>query len=219
MSDDDRKSPEVPPELTPEAPGSNWVKMREVAQLLGMSERAARDWVDRYQIPKRGSRPVFVDADVIGKQMRSLGKFPGSARNSPEDSSEVPGSASEPIETRYRMGDAPVILDPERQLEVIRDTLLRPLIEQNERLQSRLEEQAETIGKMHAAQEQARIKEEIARLERQQIEAERDALEVRLSALETPQAESPMQPSSAPQTATGAATSAPWWQFWRRGGD
>jgi len=212
MSDDDRKSPEVPPELTPEAPGSNWVKMREAAQLLGMSERAARDWVDRYQIPKRGSRPVFVDADVIRKQMRSLGKFPGSPRNSPEDPSEVPGSASEPIEAQYRVNDAPVALDAERQLEVIRDTLLRPLIEQNERLQSRLEEQAETIGKMHAAQEQAQIKEEIARLERQQIEAERDALQVRLNARDVEHEESPHHEQHVPETATRSV----WWRFWER---
>jgi hypothetical protein len=212
MSDDDRKSPEVPPALTPEAPGSNWIKMREVAQLLGMSERAARDWVDRYQIPKRGSRPVFVDADVIGKQMRSLGKFPGSPRNSPEDPSEVPGSASEPIEAQYRTDDAPVALDAERQLEVIRDTLLRPLIEQNERLQSRLEERAETIGKMQAAQEQARVKEEIARLERQQIEAERDALRGRLSELQARQAESPATVVTTLETGVQRA----WWRFWER---
>jgi len=212
MSDDDRKPPEVPPEPSPEVPGSQWVKMREAAQLLGMSERAARDWVDRYQIPKRGSRPVFVDADVIGKQMRSLGKFPGSPRKPPENPSEVPGSASEPMEAQYRTDDAPVALDAERQLEVIRDTLLRPLIEQNERLQSRLEERAETIGKMQAAQEQARVKEEIARLERQQIEAERDALQVRLSARAVEQEHPPTPEPTGPGMATGRV----WWRFWER---
>jgi len=76
----------------------------------------------------------------------------------------------------------------ERQLEVIRDTLLRPLIEQNERQQERIAEQAETIG----------------------------ALQARLSALEAQQAESLTQTSSAPQTATDAATDVRWWAFWRR---
>ncbi len=208
MSDDDRKSPEV----SPEAPGSHWVKMRDVAELLGISERAARDWVSRYQIPNRGSRPVLVDADAITTQLRTLGRSPGSPRRSPEDLSEVPGSTSEPIEAQYRMGDAPVALDAERQLAVIRDTLLRPLIEQNERLQSRLEEQAETIGKMQAAQEQARIKEEIARLERQQIEAERDALAARLRARESEQDQSTVPTETTPQTATQHV----WWRFWER---
>jgi hypothetical protein len=51
----------------------------------------------------------------------------------------------------------------ERQLEVVRDTLLRPLIEQNERQQATITAQAETVGR---------------------LTAERDALQARLSALE-----------------------------------
>jgi len=98
------------------------------------------------------------------------------------------------------------------QLEAIRDEWLAPLVAQ-------ISDQAETIGRVTAERDQARIQAEMVTLEREQIQAERDALQARLSTLEAAHAESPTQPSSAPQTATDDATDTPWWQFWRRGGD
>jgi len=110
-----------------------------------------------------------------------------------------------------------------RQLEVIRDTLLRPLIEQNERQQAAIAEQAEALGRLEAERDQARQSAEAAIAKLDQVQEERDelltvreTLRVRLSTLEERHAESPMQPSSAPQTDTDAATSGPWWMFWKR---
>jgi len=110
-----------------------------------------------------------------------------------------------------------------RQLEVIRDTLLRPLIEQNERQQAAIAEQAEALGRLEAERDQVRQSAEAAIAARDQMQEERDelltlreTLRVRLSTLEAQQAESPMQASSAPETATDAATGVPWWAFWKR---
>ncbi len=73
--------------------------------------------------------------------------------------------------------------------------MLAPLVAQ-------ISDQAETVGRLTA--------------ERDQAHHDRDALQTRLSALEARQAESLTQPSSAPQTATDAATDVPWWMFWKR---
>jgi len=91
--------------------------------------------------------------------------------------------------------DISTIDEARLQLETIRDTLLRPLIEQNERQQATITEQAEAVGR---------------------LTAERDALERRVRDLEAQSVQSPQSQPDAPQTATGEATDAPWWQFWRR---
>jgi len=91
----------------------------------------------------------------------------------------------------------------EHQLEVIRDTLLRPLIEQNERQQATMTEQAETIGTVTAERDNERRR--------------REAVEARLGELQPQHAESPATTGATPQTATDAATDAPWWAFWRKG--
>ncbi len=102
------------------------------------------------------------------------------------------------------------------QLEAIRDEWLAPLVAQ-------ITEQAEALGRLGAERDQARQSAEAAISKLDQMQEERDelltvreTLRVRLSTLEAHQAESPTQPSSAPQTATDAATDTPWWAFWRR---
>ncbi len=101
-----RKSPEVPPEVGPEAPGSQWLTMPEVATLLSLSERAARDWVKRHDLPLRGTRPVRVAEDAVLVAMEAEAREP---RNSPEASRAAPGSSPEgpgnaqPIEAVYRV--------------------------------------------------------------------------------------------------------------------
>jgi FtsZ-binding cell division protein ZapB len=113
------------------------------------------------------------------------------------------------FETVDATPDRTAIATATRQLEAIRDEWLAPLVAQ-------ISDQAETIGRVTAERDQARIQAEMVTLEREQIQSERDALQARLSALEERHAESPMQASSAPQTATDDATGVPWWQFWRR---
>jgi len=103
-------------------------------------------------------------------------------------------------------------LSAQRQLEVIRDTLLIPLIEQNERQQMRIAELEHGHGRLEAERDQARIQAEMAALEREQIQAERDALEARLSVLEAAHVEVPQSQPDAPQTQPQRV----WWAFWRR---
>src|SRR3954453_3906535 len=109
MSATPRKFSEPPPEVGPEVPGSRHLTMPEVAELLGISERAARDWVKRHDLPTTEGRPVRIsEAQALG-QMASEGRGP---RKSPEATSEAPGSgpevpgSSEPIEVSYT-GAAP----------------------------------------------------------------------------------------------------------------
>ncbi len=100
------KPPEVSPEVGPEAPGSRWLTMPAIAALLGMSERAARDWVRRHDLPVHGSRPVRIAEQVVLARMAAEERV---ARKSPEvppeafgSLPEAPGSA-EPIEAAYRV--------------------------------------------------------------------------------------------------------------------
>ncbi len=100
------KSPEAAPEVGPEAPGSRWLTMPAIGVLLGMSERAARDWVRRHNLPIHGSRPMRVSEQAVLAQMAAEERV---ARKSPEVIPEVPGSPGaapgsvEPIEAAYRV--------------------------------------------------------------------------------------------------------------------
>jgi len=106
MNEQPRKSPELPPEVGPEAPGSRWLTMPAVGGLLRLSERAARDWVKRHDLPMRGSRPVRVSEQAV---LAAMAEEEWVARKPPEVSPEVPGSSpegpgnGEPIEAEYRV--------------------------------------------------------------------------------------------------------------------
>jgi len=110
-----------------------------------------------------------------------------------------------PIETVDATPDSTAITTATRQLEAIRDEWLAPLVAQ-------ISDQAETIGRLTAERDQARIQAEMAALEREQIQAERDALEARLSVLEAVHVEVPQSQPDAPQTQPQRT----WWAFWKR---
>ena len=158
-----------------------------------MSPRTIRNWVTAGKLSAvSGKRGLLIRrVDVI-----ELGKVSGhfsedrEVRNASGNGSPISAGNYSPSSA-----EIPNIDGVRLQLETIRDTLLRPLIEQNERQQETIREQAETIGDLRRRAE---------------------AAESRLSVLEVQQAGSLTQTSSAPQTATGAATDAPWWQFWKR---
>jgi len=96
---------------TSEVSGGRWLTVAEVADLIDMSERSARDWVKRHQLPVNDARPVRVAEDAVHKQLaREHRPF----RNPPEASgdpaggiSEAPGGG-EPIEATYRVTPAAI---------------------------------------------------------------------------------------------------------------
>jgi excisionase family DNA binding protein len=151
------------------------LSVSQAAAHLGLSVNAVRHKIRRGTLPA-----VKVDGEWRVRVLEGMPPRPA-ARPRTGGAADTPADRPEDMPPAYPA-------TAERQLEVIRDTLLRPLIEQNERQQERIAEQAETIG----------------------------ALQARLSALEAQHAESLTQTSSAPQTATDAATSGPWWMFWKR---
>ncbi len=106
MDEQPRKSPEAAPEVGPEAPGSRSLTMPAIGALLGMSERAARDWIRRHDLPVHGSRPMRVSEQAVLAQMAAEERV---ARKSPEVPPEAPGSlpeapgSTEPIEVAYHV--------------------------------------------------------------------------------------------------------------------
>ncbi len=106
MDEQPRKSPEAAPEVGPEAPGSRWLTMPAIGALLGMSERAARDWVRRHDLPIHGRRPMRVSEQALLAQMaaeeRVARKAPEAPPEAPGRPGEAPGSG-EPIEAEYRV--------------------------------------------------------------------------------------------------------------------
>jgi hypothetical protein len=80
--------------------------MPVIGALLGMSERAARDWVRRHDLPTHGTRPVRVSEQVVLAQMaaeeRVTRKPPEVAPEASGSAPEAPGSR-EPIEAEYRV--------------------------------------------------------------------------------------------------------------------
>lgn len=177
--------------------------VREAAIRLGLSEAAVRQRIRRHTlVAERSEGIVYVLL----------------ADDTP---SQTPNNtASETVDTTP---DSTAIMTAQQQLEVVRDTLLRPLIELTERQQVTIAEQAKSLGRLEAERDQARQSAEAAIADRDQLQEERDelvavreALRGRLSALEAQQAESPVQVSSAPEMATRDASAVPWWQFWKR---
>jgi len=175
---------------------SDYVSVEDAGKLLGVSSRTVRNWIASGKLPAiSGNRGRLVArADLL-----RIGALTGKVPEMPEDASisERPSDASS-TELPEASSVASVVT-ARSQLEAIRDEWLAPLVAQ-------ISDQAETIGRVTAERDQARIQAEMAALEREQIQAERDALQARMSALETLQAESLMQVSSAPETATSDAT-------------
>jgi regulator of replication initiation timing len=79
----------------------------EVGTLIGMSERSARDWIKRHELPVSDSRPLRVEEAAVLARLAREHRQP---RSSPEAIGEVPGGTpedpggtSEPIEAAYRV--------------------------------------------------------------------------------------------------------------------
>jgi len=178
--------------------------VRDAAQRLGLSERGVLKRIHARTLTaeRDGKRWIVY---LPSEPSSGLGSEP--IRTANRTSSEP----VEPIEADYRVAPA-----ARQQLEAIRDEWLAPLVAQ-------ITEQAEALGRLEAERDQARQSAEAAIAARDQMQEERDelltlreTLRVRLSRLEAQHAASLTQASSASQTATGEATTVPWWQFWKR---
>ena len=192
-----RKPPEAFPEAHPEDPGTTWIKIPEAAALLGMSERAARDWVKRYAIPQRGERPVLVSEAALRKQLAEMGKAPEGTPEVPGRPPEGPGGGAEPIDVPYRVSDGTdrILVPLDRMVEQVQG-----LSDQLGHLAARNETLALEVGTLRertVTQEHT-----ISRLA-----SERDALRRRVDELTAP---TPPPPPPAP----AGLPQRSWWRFW-----
>ena len=106
---DERRFPEAGSEVPggiPEVPGGDptdpagrWLTMAEAAEVLGMAERSARDWVRRHDLPVSVGRPTRVAEARLLAAMAGEHRAP---RRLPEAPPEVPGGG-EPIEATYQV--------------------------------------------------------------------------------------------------------------------
>ncbi len=124
---------------------------------------------------------------------------------------------------RHMPPDSPadsVIVSARHQVEVLRDSLVAPLVALTERQQTIIAQLERERGRLETERNQALQDAEnergISQQRAQELEAERDALQARLRVLEAQHAGSPMQTPDATETATDDAIDVPWWMFWRR---
>jgi excisionase family DNA binding protein len=212
---------------------ADYVSVESAGKLLGVSARTVRNWINDGKLPavsgKRGR--LIRRADVL-----TLGTISGKL---PEDSEPGNASGNASVGFAAELPEASALSSStETQLAIIRDTLLAPLIAQNERQQATITEQAETIGALRIERDQlqtrmvaleakttpaARVMGELATrpafvpitpvppADTAALEAERDALQARVRELE--QLTSGWL-ATAP-TEPSAAPRRVWWRFWR----
>ncbi len=206
--DDERNPPEVAPEdpgTVLDPPGSRWLSAPDAATLIGHSERGARDWLDRYDIPYRATRPRRWSEAVILARLAALGerprKIPEAApelpRNSPEAAPEASGRMSEPIEAHFRTAGEPTtaLVPFERVAELTAGLVERigDLTRRNEVLAlevGQLRERTAGHGPQLAAKDETiaelRRRAEAAEAGREAAEGERDALRLQLAEASVP---------------------------------
>jgi excisionase family DNA binding protein len=184
-------------------PSDQYVTVGNAATATGVSERTLRYWIKSGKLPatggKRGRLVRLADvealADFTGNTPATSGNLAGSAVT-------TAGNTDNGNPDTLTAGNATAIASDQgrQQLAVIRDTLLAPLIAQNDRLVTQVTEQAETIG---------------------HLRAERDELRAQLEALQAPTRDENNQEDT--QDAgyvyrePEPTTSRPWWKVWRRG--
>jgi hypothetical protein len=141
-------------------PNNQYVTVGNAATVTGISERTLRYWI---KSGKRGCLVRLADVEALASL---TGNAPATSGNDGNAAASAATTASNDPNGNDS-GNAAMVSDQGRQqLEVIRDTLLAPLIAQNDRLVAQMTEQAEMIGKLRA---------------------ERDELQSRLEALERPE--------------------------------
>ena len=155
------------------------VSVTDAATILGISEAGVRKRIQRGQLTGQkvnGSWMLALPRDSVTGQPVTVSRDRPITSHTAERDNGTGVTSTE---------------QGQRQLETLRDTLLKPHLELIERQQVMLTEQAERIGRLGA---------------------ERDAISARLSALEAQQAASSVTTVTTPETATQRA----WWHFWER---
>jgi len=192
-----------------------YVAVAMAGKMTGIPERTIRHWVTTGKLSAiAGERGRLVRLEDVHRIAIMTGKLPGPL---PTEMGAAT-LAGNPASGVGNVADGSTIVEvsasTNHQLEVIRDTLLRPLIEQNERQQERIAEQAETIGRIAAEVEHERQRAAAAEVEhdelREVLRRRAEAAESRLSALEVQQVESPDEPENAAPEAVRLT----WWRRW-----
>jgi len=171
--------------------GTGRYSVPQAARYLGISERAVRKRIEAGTLAaERDGRQWVVFLAAVPDAVPGGTGSAGAA---------VP---SELIEAQYRVTPTEI----EQAIERTGDKYVVDMRDMFGRLDELYQERLADKDRLIVELEQQRDD------ERQR----REAGEARLSALEAQHAESPTQPSSAPETATDAATDTLWWAFWRR---
>jgi len=191
--------------------GATGLSVSQAAEQLGLSANAVRHKIRRGTLPAsklNGEWRIHLVADSPEDMRHRLAASPrtGAVADSPQ----------------HMLEDRPadrLIVSAQQQVDVLRDSLVAPLVALTERQQTIIAEQAEAIGRMVTEREHERRQAEIAALEREAVGAERDALlaaqdalRSRIRELETASAESPDERTSTTETRPQRV----WWQFWKR---
>jgi len=158
----------------------HYATVKIAAAVTGVSARTIRYWITSGKLPAvaGGSGKLVLLADVE--------RLAGHRRQADSN-----GNLAEPVATATTTDVAT------HQLEVIRDTLVKPHLEMIERQAATIAEQAETVGKLTA--------------ERDALQRRVDALGARRQSAQEPTVLRTIHPDHTPETATQRA----WWQFWK----
>jgi excisionase family DNA binding protein len=166
----------------------DWISLAEAAKYLECSVDTVRRRLKRGAIEGRK-----LHTQTGYRWEVRLGALPKHAQLSKQDAAQADAQADPGalVEDQTR-----------RQLEMLRDTLVMPLIHQNQQLHREVGELRERAGRLEA--------------ERDAAMRERDELRMHLDARESPEArENPSQDSHAGYVyREPEAPRRPWWRFW-----
>jgi len=181
-----------------------WLTYREVGRVLGVGERAALNWVKEHELPVAPGRParvllsaVVAQAEALKRPLAPLPNHSEALPNVPNDphgtatthephTSEVCGSASEPLEAQYRVTPAEIEQAVARTSAQYMGDLRTMLTEVGKVYEGQLAAKDETIDELRRRAEVA--------------EAEAEGLRLRLA-----EGSVPAVPFVAGQVATKAA--------------
>jgi len=181
---------------------SDLLAVGRAAAVTGISERTLRYWITTGKLTatagSRGRRVRLSEvqrlAQITGRQSAILKDTADLATDSTGNTAEVLGTAHDRMLARD---------ESYRQLETLRDTLLKPLIEQNERMVDRIAELEREAGRLESERD----------AERRRADELQAAVE-RLIATQTAETTAAEAEAVDEISATPGQATRPWWRFW-----